>query len=118
MDTHLKIVGLGNILVGGLGVLGGVAVLFGLSIAGVASGDLGGGLLLGTAGLAAGFLISAMALPYLIGGIGLLAKRNWARYVLGVTSAMSLFGFPIGTLLGGYSLWVLFHDDTRRLTAG
>jgi hypothetical protein len=118
MDNHLKLVGLGNILAGGLGVLGGLAVAFGMSFAGVASGDLAGGLLLGGLGLVGGLLATVMALPYLIGGIGLLAKRNWARYVLGVTSAISLFAFPIGTLLGGYSIWVLFHDDTKRLTAG
>jgi len=38
--------------------------------------------------------------------------------VLMVTSALSLFGFPIGTLLGGYSLWVLTNNETKMLTAG
>jgi hypothetical protein len=33
-------------------------------------------------------------------------------------SAFRLFRWPWGTLFGGYSIWVLTHDETRRLFDG
>ena len=118
METHVRIVALGNMLYGGLGLLVAAALLFGFSIAGLASGDLFGGLLLGTVGVVAGVVVALMSLPRILGGLGLLARKNWSRYVLGIVSAIGLFEFPVGTALSGYSLWVLFNDDTRRLTSG
>jgi hypothetical protein len=46
---------------------------------------------------------------------GLSAHRAWAR-ALGL--ALGLFDLPLvplGTALGGYALWVLLQEDTRRL---
>lgn len=118
MDTHIKVVGVGNILYGAFLLVISVLVLLGFGVAGIASGDLLGGLLLGSVGLLASAFVAVLSVPRIIGGLGLLAKRNWARYVLGFTSAFGLFEFPIGTALSGYSLWVLFHNETRRLTSG
>ncbi len=113
MQTHIKIVALMNILFGALMVLAGAAVAFGVGLLGLTTGDLGGILVLGTIGVLGGLLLVALALPQIIGGLGLLANRSWARYVLIVTSALSLFKFPVGTVLGAYALWVLFNDETK-----
>lgn len=51
----------------------------------------------------------------LVGGIGLLAFRPWARYLVIVVSALGCLNIPIGTLKGVYSLWVLLQDDTIKL---
>ena len=32
-------------------------------------------------------------------------------------SVLRLFRWPWGTLFGGYSIWVLMHDETRQLFA-
>jgi hypothetical protein len=45
--------------------------------------------------------------PALIGGIGLLRGAMWGRIVLGVMSALILLAFPIGTLLGGVTLYAV-----------
>jgi hypothetical protein len=113
MQTHIKIVALLNIVLGAFVMLAGVAVAFGVGLLGLTTGDLGGILVLGTIGVLGGLLLVALALPQVVGGLGLLANRSWGRYVLIVTSAISLFKFPIGTVLGAYALWVLFHDDTK-----
>jgi len=55
------------------------------------------------------------ALIGLIGGIGLLGFYKWARIVVMVVSAIGCFAFPIGTIIGVYSLWVLIQDDTAKL---
>ncbi len=49
---------------------------------------------------------------------GLRDLRPWAR-LLGL--ALGLFNLPLvplGTALGGYTLWVLLHDETRRRFTG
>ena len=85
---------------------------------GVATGEVASGLILGTVGVVGGLFLVLLALPQLVAGFGLLAGKNWARYVLIVTSAISLLGFPIGTLLGGYALWVLTNSETKLITSG
>ena len=40
--------------------------------------------------------------------IGLRQLRSWARIVSGVLSGIGLLGFPLGTLLNGYILYLLF----------
>ena len=51
----------------------------------------------------------------LIGGIGLLSSQRWARILVLITSAIVCFVFPVGTIIGVYSLWVLLQDETARL---
>jgi hypothetical protein len=51
----------------------------------------------------------------LVGGIGLLAYRNWARYLIIIVAALGCLNIPIGTLKGVYSLWVLLQDETIQL---
>jgi hypothetical protein len=58
------------------------------------------------------FLLSTLGL---VGGIGLLMLHSWARYVGIITAALGCLNIPIGTLVGVYSLWVLFQDDTIKL---
>ncbi len=118
MHTHLRLVAFGNIAVGALSALVGILLTFGLGLVGVASGDVGAAIAMGTVGLVIGVFLIILSLPQLVGGVGLLARKNWARYLLIVTSAFGLFAFPVGTVLAGYSLWVLTNDDTKLLTTG
>ncbi len=118
MENHIKIVALGNMAVGALSMLGGLVVMLAMGGAGLLSGEIGGAIALGSLGLIIGTMVVVLGLPQFIGGLGLLGRKSWARYVLMVTSALSLFGFPIGTILGGYSLWVLTNNDTKMLTSG
>lgn len=115
MRTHIKIVAIVNIFYSALGILAAVAALF--------SGMFGGlmthgvmGMLVGTvSGVLVGLLIGALSVFGLIAGVGLLNFRPWARNVAIVVSALRLFRWPMGTLFGGYSLWVLLNDETRQM---
>jgi len=51
----------------------------------------------------------------LIGGIGLLAYQKWARILVMIVAAIGCFIFPVGTIIGVYSLWVLMQDETAKL---
>lgn len=67
------------------------------------------GLLRGLAGLA-----MAGAVLGIIAGWGLLERQSWARILALILGFLSLFHFPIGTVLGIYTLWVLLPAESAR----
>jgi uncharacterized protein (DUF983 family) len=60
------------------------------------------------------FAITALV-PGLVGGIGLLYSRPWAKSVLWVPSIILLSLVPVGTAIGVYALWVLLNKETHSL---
>ena len=75
-----------------------------------------------TAEMVLGFLSVSLPILFgflstlgLVGGIGLLAYKPWARYIVIVVNALGCLNIPIGTLKGVYSLWVLLQDETVKL---
>lgn len=113
-QNHIRVVSLLTLIGGVLGMLPGLLLLF------VAAGLLSFGsfgsnpaeMLLagGIMGLVALFLFM-IGLPAVIAGFGLLARKPWARTLTLVIAVFNLFGFPIGTALGAYQLWVLAMND-------
>jgi hypothetical protein len=69
-----------------------------------------------------GIIVSAflglVALPQIIGGLGLLRHKEWARILMLVVSFISLPNVPLGTFLGVYTMVVLFNRETVRLFQG
>ena len=121
MEQHRKVLGILNLVWGGLGALGGTVALLVLG---------------GTAGLIdvisrdnpdawiavpilsfmamavfAGSLL--MSVPSLIAGYGLVNGRGWGQVWGIVVSALHLINLPFGTLLGAYGLWVLMPRSSR-----
>lgn len=74
------------------------------------SSDLAGALLSATA-----IFHILLAVPCLIGGWYLRRFDERARSALIVTSALNLLNVPIGSLLGGYGIWVLLTEETEPL---
>jgi hypothetical protein len=62
----------------------------------------------------AGFLL-ILALPGIVGGIGLLRYHEWARILVMVVSAFQLFDIPVGTAIGVYSFWALTQPEVVEL---
>ena len=77
---------------------------------GVLSGDRQALGVLSIVGVSVGAFMGVLGLPGLLAGIGLLRRRNWGRILAIIVSFLNLLNFPIGTVIGGYSLWVLFQD--------
>lgn len=55
-------------------------------------------------------LWAGVSIPGLIAGAGMLACKSWARILGVVVSVFTLLSFPIGTICGGYALFVLSQD--------
>ena len=51
-----------------------------------------------------------LTLPDFIAAFGLLARKRWGRILGIVVGVLNLPGFPIGTLIGGYAIFVLMQD--------
>jgi hypothetical protein len=44
-------------------------------------------------------------------GYGLLKRRQWARIASMVVAVLSLFFIPIGTIIGGFTIWYLIQPE-------
>jgi hypothetical protein len=111
MRDHLKILGWLYAVTGGLVLLAAMVVGTILGLAAMAEARAA----LGIVGFMAGLFIAAIALPSLICGWGLLNYKPWARVLGIVLSVVQLANFPVGTAIGGYGLWVLLNDESKRM---
>jgi hypothetical protein len=116
---HLHLLGILQLVWGGIGVMLGVSTLM-LAAGAVAIGwtTVGTGVSAGIT--AAAFIIFAAAL--LAGGVanawaGRALQRGLAngRLVTLGLAVPNLFLLPFGTALGIYAFWVLLHNETRSL---
>lgn len=58
-------------------------------------------------------LILLFAVPSIIGGVALLQHRSWALTLLLIMGCFKLFSFPIGTVLGVYTIWVYAEANKK-----
>ena len=123
METHVKVLGILQIILGAFGLLAALIILlvFG-GVAGILGSTahenpdaqvaipiisiVGGGIF---------FLLLLLSIPDIIAGIGLLQFRPWARILTIVLSVLHLIHIPFGTAVGIYGLWVLLSGGTEQL---
>jgi len=116
MRKHVTVVGAIHIGFGILGLIGAVAAFFALRFAsGFVENDETGVMVLGFLSVSLPLLVGFLSTLGLVGGIGLLGFKPWARYIVIVVSALGCLNIPIGTLKGVYCLWVLMQDETVKL---
>jgi hypothetical protein len=116
MKKHVTVVGAIQIGFAILGLIGAVAVFFALNFArSQVNGDETGEIVLRFLSVSIPLLLVFLSTLGLVGGIGLLAYKPWARYLVIVVAALGCLNIPIGTLKGVYFLWVLLQDETIKL---
>jgi hypothetical protein len=117
MKEHVTVVGALCIGLGALGVVLAIIVFVVLAGVGVLSGDREAlPILTFIAVVSAGFL-AIISVPDIIGGIGLLRRQPWARILVLILSVIKLINFPLGTIVGIYSIWVLMQNEVVELFA-
>lgn len=122
MSDHVDLLGVLFIVWGLLTALIGVSTLaLGVgAFALVSSATRGGNM---AAGLTALFFTVLACIAMIWGtlhvmiGVALRRRRHWARLLALVAGSVDLLLLPYGTALGCYALWVLLHDEGRRLFA-
>ncbi len=118
MDKHVTIVAALHIGLSILCVCIGIIVFFVLAGTGIVSRDEQAMWILTTIGTAVAFFLIIISIPGIIGGIGLLKRKNWARILILVVSVIDLLNVPLGTALGIYSIWILIQDETVEIFTG
>jgi len=116
MKKHVTLVAALQIGFSTLGILAAMIIFFALTFAGsfIADVDVASSVLK-FLGAFLPMLIICFSTIGLIGGIGLLGYRKWARILVLVVAALGCLNFPLGTLKGVYSIWVLMQDETIKL---
>lgn len=127
MDKHLIVLGVLFLALGIMGLIGMAAVFLVFSIGSAAittaaaqEPDVPALLALLPAGLGL-FVCAAIAisaLPSVIAGVGCLLKRPWVRVWILIAGVLNLPGFPLGTGVGIYAIWVFLQDDTQKALTG
>ena len=118
MQQHINILGWIYIVLGGLGFLAAVFVLFGTVGGGLLSGDAEAALITSGVGFFVALLVAVLSIPSLIGGWGLLKRRPWARILVMILGALQLLSIPVGTIIGIYTLWALTRPEAQSLLRG
>ncbi len=115
MENHIKAVGAVSIGLSILGILLGCFIFVLLAGIGYMTQDEDVPPVLPLIGFVIGVFLLVLSVPGIIGGIGLFKRREWARILILVVSALHLLNFPIGTVIGAYCIWVLVQPETVRL---
>jgi hypothetical protein len=115
MSTHVKIIGWLHIIFGLFGLLTAFALFGGSMLGGAFMGSMKGMIGMGLLGTFIGAMVAVFAIPGLIAGYGLLKYYEWARILTIVIAIFELIRFPLGTILGIYSLWVLLSAEGSAL---
>jgi len=121
VKTHVKVLGVLQLIFGSIGLLFALGVGMGFSLLGAFVGSSGdpdaqlGVSILGMLGAAAAVVFGIGGALGVTCGIGLLSLKSWGRIMGIIFSALSLISIPFGTILGIYGLWVLFNKETEAL---
>lgn len=116
MKKHVTLVAALHIGFSTMGIIGAMVLFFVFSFAGSFVTDVDvANVVLKFIGTFLPAIIVMASLLGLIGGIGLLSYQHWARILVLVIAAIGCLNFPLGTLKGVYSLWVLMQDETIKL---
>jgi hypothetical protein len=127
MEKHIKLVGILNIVYRSLALIGAIV----LAVLGFSFGYIYEALvqnhsirscdvpvvfldLVPILLLFAAALIFIISVAGILGGIGVLNRKEWGRVLLLIVSFFNLIRIPLGTLLGIYTIWVLFSNDTIK----
>jgi hypothetical protein len=117
LHMHVRIAGWLNIIANGVFLLLGICgfVFFaGLGVFAAAdSGDAVALPILGLIGTIALVFFVVLALPGVVAGYGLLKRKKWGQILGIVVGILSLFNIPVGTAIGGYTLFVLFQSSAN-----
>jgi hypothetical protein len=103
--THQKILGAMIIAYSIMNIFGAVAVLaaFNFLYAFVDEPDLMP--FFAFLGKLVGISLLVVSVPAIIGGIGLLKEKEWAKNITLIAGIIYLIFIPIGTVIGIYSVW-------------
>lgn len=111
LQLHVNILAWLLVISHALFLLLGIGLFLLLTGVGAASGDGTAMAVLSIVGSVLGLFFAVLALPGMLAGFGLLARRSWGRLLALVVGILGLVNFPVGTAIAIYAFWVLLPED-------
>ena len=118
MDKHVHVISILWIVSGSLGILLAIFLfwlLWGITF--IPSIGYEASYILRLVATWISIFLAVFSAPEVIGGIGLLKRKEWGRVLVLVVSFFNLINFPLGTALGIYSFIILLKEETVQLFA-
>lgn len=111
MERHISVVASLHIGLSILGLIIGIIVFAVLNVSGGFVQEVEARKILSIIAGVLIIVITVLSIPGLIAGIGLFKRKEWARILTLIISALDLFNFPLGTAVGVYSIWALVQPE-------
>ena len=118
LEIHVPVLGWLYVVANALVLLVGIICLVLLGGIGLFVDDAVAARILILIGSVSLVLFAFIALPGIIAGLGLVARKPWARILAMVVGFLGLTAFPIGTILGLYAFYILLQDAAHEYFAG
>jgi hypothetical protein len=123
MNDKINMVGIVWVVLGvltclgaGFVMLGGGAMLAGFASGGDHDAAVAGSMVAGFMGILA-ICILVMGIFEIVAGLALRKHRPWARIAIIILAILNILGFPIGTIVGIFSLIVLLSAEAKPVFA-
>ena len=113
MERHIRILGVIYIAFGALGILAALLLFIGFTGKGPFAENTEAVRIAASASAAVAIFLILISTLAIIGGEGLLRRRSWARVLVIVLGCLYLASFPLGTVVGIYTLWALTKHESR-----
>ena len=111
LEKHVKILGWIHIVSGALFLLFGLGMGAFMLFSGVLTNDEEALAIFAIIAVFITGLLTVIGLPGIIGGIGLLKRKNWGRILTIIVGLLNITNIPIGTAIGAYTAYVLLQDS-------
>jgi hypothetical protein len=115
VETHSTIVGWLQIAYSVLWIVAGAFLVTLILGVGTVVQDAVVHRILATIASAIGGLLILLSVPGVVAGLGLLRRASWARILALVLAVFELVAFPIGTVLAGYTAFVLSQHTAAEV---
>lgn len=110
MQTHVTIVAWLLIVMNAIVLMVALGMFVLMMLAGDLVRDPEARMILPVVGAILPTIMGLLTVPDFIAALGLLARKRWGRILGVVVGFLNLPGFPFGTLVGGYTIFVLMQD--------
>ena len=104
--THQKILGAILVAYGALNFTAGVALLASINVVNIFVDEVDIVQLVTLFSRVIGGILLLTSIPAIVGGIGLIQEKDWSKFLGLIVGIIYLLLFPIGTLIGIYSIWL------------
>ncbi len=112
MERHIKTLGIIYIVLGAFGIVGALLLSIGVTGVGLLTENKETILIATSAATVVAVILALISILAIIGGAGLLRQRSWARVLVIMLGCLYLISFPIGTVVGIYTLWALTRPES------